>query len=336
MIRVEQVSKAYGAIQALSNISFYVAPGEIVGLLGPNGAGKTTLIKILTGYLQPDEGSVAIDGIDVLTRRREVQERIGYLPENAPIYPELSVQRYLQMVADLRRIPSDEQRSRLSDAIRATNLTDRLTQPIGTLSKGYRQRVGLAQAILHRPRLLILDEPSVGLDPTQIVDMRYLIRRLSEHSTILFSSHILSEVEALCDRALVIMNGRVRADAHLAELADSSGAVLVLDQGTSRDDAAAAEQAEQVRSALEKMPGVRQVTSNVQDAGGRSTSSAEEGKARPHSSGRSLIFEVAAESDRDLCPAIFALAARMDWPVRELRPSRQTLESVFNRLATTE
>jgi ABC-2 type transport system ATP-binding protein len=280
---------------------------------------------------------VAIDGLDVLTQRRAVQERIGYLPENAPLYPELSVQRYLQMVADLRRIPEAEQRARLSDAIRATNLSDRLTQPIATLSKGYRQRVGLAQAILHRPRLLILDEPSVGLDPTQIVDMRNLIRRLSEHSTILFSSHILSEVEALCDRAIVIINGRVRADAHLAELADRSGALLVL-HGARPDDGALIDVAT-VRSALAALPGVRAVQSDRQSDPVRAAeppAPLPAGSGAPVASAGLHTFVIDGESGVDLCPAIFVLAARNGWPVRELRPNRQTLESVFNRLATEE
>ncbi len=316
MIRCEQVSKAYGPIQALDRVDLHVAPGKIVGLLGPNGAGKTTLIKILTGYLQPDEGSVAIDGLDVLTERTQVQERVGYLPENAPLYPELSVQRYLQLVADLRRIPAAQQRARLSDAIHATNLADRLTQPIGTLSKGYRQRVGLAQAILHRPRLLILDEPSVGLDPTQIVDMRNLIRRLSEQSTVLFSSHILSEVEALCDRAVVIINGRVRADADLADLAESGGARLVL----SAPPTEASALAQEVRAAVAALPGVRDVQLERAGADGEQPGT--------------LTLRARAHAGADLCPALFALAAAQNWPVRELRADRQSLESVFNRLAT--
>lgn len=319
MIRCEQVSKAYGAIQALDQVDLAVASGKIVGLLGPNGAGKTTLIKILTGYLQPDEGSVTIDGLDVLTQRRQVQERVGYLPENAPLYPELSVQRYLQLVADLRRIPADKQRARLSDAIHATSLADRLTQPIGTLSKGYRQRVGLAVAILHRPRLLILDEPSVGLDPTQIVEMRHLIRRLSEQSTVLFSSHILSEVEALCDRAIVIISGRVRADADLADLAEADGALLVLDA----PPGAAAALAQEVRAAVAALPGVREV--RPAHAAGVGTQPG----ARPGA----LTLHAAAQPGVDLCPALFALAAAKQWPVRELRPHRQSLESVFSRLA---
>ena len=171
---------------------------------------------------------MTVDGLDVLTHTREVQARIGYLPENAPLYPELSVQGYLKMMADLRQIPRGEQRARISEAVYATGLAEHLTRPIGTLSKGFRQRVGLAQAILHRPKLLILDEPTVGLDPTQIVEIRRLIHRLAERTTILFSTHILSEVEALCDRAIILINGLVKADARLADLEETADAVLVL------------------------------------------------------------------------------------------------------------
>jgi ABC-2 type transport system ATP-binding protein len=303
MIEVQSISKAYGPIQALDDVSFQVADGEIVGLLGPNGAGKTTVIKILTGYLQPDEGSVAIDAIDVLTRTQEAQARIGYLPENAPAYPELSVQGYLKMMADLRQVPASEQRERISDAVYAVGLQDRLTQPIGTLSKGYRQRVGLAQAILNRPRLLILDEPSVGLDPTQIVEMRNLIRRLSQVSTVLFSTHILPEVEALCDRVLILINGQVRADARLADLAESNDAILVLDR-----------KIEKAAPALRALPGVRKVEAHAEQAG-------------------HIGYRINGERGADLCPAIYQLAAQEQWPVRELRSDRKTLESVFSQLA---
>ncbi len=312
MIQVDQLSKAYGPIQALDDVDLRIDAGEIVGLLGPNGAGKTTLIKIITGYLQPDAGSVLVDGLDVQTHRQEVQARIGYLPENAPLYPELSVQGYLQMVADMRRIPPKEQRARISEAVRATSLTDRLVQPIGTLSKGFRQRVGLAQAILHRPRLLILDEPSVGLDPTQIVEMRRLIKRLAEQSTVLFSTHILSEVEALCDRAVIMFNGSVRADARLADLAQSNDAVLVLDAPV--PDAPAL---------LQQLPGVRAVEVAGDEVAGN------DGQNGPGP----LTLRVAGAPGSDLCPALYAAAASHRWPVRELRPDRQTLETVFNRLA---
>lgn len=303
MIEVRDLIKAYGHIQALKGVNFSVADGEIVGLLGPNGAGKTTIIKILTGYLQPDEGIVEVDGLDVLTQTQAAQARIGYLPENAPIYPELSVQAYLKLMADLRQIPAQEQRARLSEAIHATGLADRLTQPIGQLSKGYRQRVGLAQAILHRPRLLILDEPTVGLDPTQIVEIRSLIRRLSEYSTILFSTHILTEVEALCDRAIILMNGEIRADARLNELASSNDAVLVLDKAV-----------DNVLGVLKGLQGVNAV------------------QQQPVANGH-ISYRVIGKENADLCPAIYQLANQHHWPLRELRSDRQTLESVFSKLA---
>ena len=304
MIEVIDLTKSYGPIQALRGISFEVAPGEIVGLLGPNGAGKSTAMKILTGYLQPDDGVVKVDGLDDLTHPREIQARLGYLPENAPVYPEMSVQSYLLMMADLREIPREEQRAYLSRAIYATGLQDRLTQPISQLSKGYRQRVGLAQAILHQPKLLILDEPTIGLDPTQIVEIRHLIRRLAPHSTILFSSHILSEVEAVCDRVIIIMNGEVKADARLADLSATSDAVLVL-QNASRG----------VEQALQSLAGVSGVESiSVVDG-------------HP-------AYRVKGQSEDNLCPAIYDLARQENWAVRELRRDVRTLETVFNELAT--
>lgn len=303
MIEVRELIKNYGHLQALKGVSFSVADGEIVGLLGPNGAGKTTIIKILTGYLQPDEGTVEVDGLDVLTQTQAAQARIGYLPENAPLYPELSVQAYLKLMADLRQLPAAEQRERLSEAIHATALADRLTQPIGQLSKGYRQRVGLAQAILHRPRLLILDEPTVGLDPTQIVEIRGLIRRLSEHSTILFSTHILTEVEALCDRAIILMNGEIRADARLNELASSTDAVVVLDKAV-----------DNALGILKGLTGVNRV------------------EQQPSSNGH-VSYRVIGKENADLCPAIYKIANQHQWPLRELRSDRQTLESVFSKLA---
>lgn len=305
MIDVTEIAKSYGAVQALRGISFHIGDGEIVGLLGPNGAGKTTTIKILTGYLQPDAGSVLIDGLDVVEQTREVQKRIGYLPENAPLYPDLSIQRYLRMIADLREIPAAQQREYISDAVYATNLVDHLNRPIGELSKGYRQRVGLAQAILHRPKLLILDEPTIGLDPTQILDIRRLIQRLSRTTTILFSTHILSEVEALCNRAIIIIDGAIRADARLPELAHSAGAVLVLQRTVPEVDAL-----------LAPLPGVTAVDPFT-------------------ATGGYPAWRVHATSDGDLCPAIYEVARQQAWPVRELRRDVRTLEDVFNSLVTT-
>lgn len=303
MINVIHLHKSYGQVRALRDVSFKIAPGEIIGLLGPNGAGKTTIIKILTGYLQPDEGEAVVDGINVLDDPNAVQSRIGYLPESAPLYPELSVQDYLLMMAELRQIEPDDILPFVSEAVYATGLQDYLTRPIGQLSKGYRQRVGLAQAILHKPRLLILDEPTVGLDPTQIVEIRSLIRRLAQHSTVLFSTHILPEVEALCDRVLMLFHGQMRLDSRLSELAQTNDALLTVD---GRPD--------HIESTLTQIKGVTEV-SLLSPANGRAT------------------YRISGQSDTDLCPAIYQTAVREGWPVREIRPDVQTLETVFNTLA---
>lgn len=313
MIQVTELKKSYGAVEALKGVSFSIAAGEIIGLLGPNGAGKTTIIKALTGYLQPDSGVIIVDGLNVLTQTQAVQERIGYLPENAPLYPELSVQAYLLMMAGLRQIPDVEVPARLSAAIHATGLADHLTRPIGQLSKGYRQRVGLAQAILHRPRLLILDEPTVGLDPTQIVEIRHLIRRLAQHSTILFSTHILPEVEALCDRVIILMRGEIKVDARLADLAGTNDAILALDDAV----ADAADALVNAADALRALAEVQQVT------------------PLPPRQGQTA-YHIQGTAGADLTPAIYRLATAQGWPVRELRPDVQTLEMVFNKLAMAE
>jgi len=249
---------------------------------------------------------VRIAGLDVLTQTKQVQAQLGYLPENAPLYPELSVQAYLKMIAELRQVPAEEQTARLSRAIQATGLQNHLTRPIGTLSKGFRQRVGITQAILHDPKLLILDEPTLGLDPTQIVEVRHLIRRLAERSTVLFSTHILSEVEALCDRVIIIMNGKIRADARLSELAATPNAVLVLGSDT---------------------PNVGQTLRKVQGVKGVDTTRSVDGFP---------AYRVLGQTGeaQDLCPTIYELAREHNWPLRELRRDVRTLESVFNELAT--
>ena len=304
MIDVTGLDKSYGPIQALHDVSFHVDAGEIIGLLGPNGAGKTTMMKILTGYLQPSGGKAVVDGLDVVSDALEVQRRIGYLPENAPLYPELSVQRYLKLIAELRQVPPADQAARLTEALRATGLADHRTRLIGQLSKGYRQRVGLAQAILHRPRLLILDEPTIGLDPTQIVEVRHLIQALARHSTVLLSTHILSEVEAVCDRVIILLNGEVRADSRLADLEASSDAILVLAEG-----------APDVQPVLKTLYGVRSV------------------EAAPTDEGTS--YRVRGTGKADLRPALYGLAREKGWPLQELRRDHRTLETVFNELVTT-
>jgi ABC-2 type transport system ATP-binding protein len=309
MIHVADVSKSYGAVQALDGVSFEVEPGQVIGLLGPNGAGKTTMIKILCGYLQPDSGSVRIDGLDVMEQTLGVQARIGYLPENAPLYPELSVQRYLLMMAELRRIPLSDRLTYLADAVHATGLAGQLARPIGELSKGYQQRVGLAQAILHKPRLLILDEPTVGLDPTQIVQVRHLIGRLAQKSTVLLSTHILSEVEATCDRVVVLLNGQVRTDAALSELASTGHVVLVLSEPNS-----------EVVPTLQGLEEVRSVESVVVDG-----------------TSEYRIYGLESENGvPDLRPLVYQVARDRDWPLCELRREVRTLETVFGELTQGE
>lgn len=303
MIDIQSLSKNYGNIQALKNANIKIKKGEIVGLLGPNGAGKTTLIKVITGYLQPDNGSVTIDGFDILLQTQLAQSKIGYLPENAPLYPEQTVQEYLLMMADLRQIPPEKQLKYISDAVYATKVDEFLTRPIGQLSKGMRQRVGLAQAILHKPEILILDEPTVGLDPTQIMEIRQLIKRLAKTSTILFSTHILSEVEALCDRVIIIMNGEIRRDARLSELADTNNAILILE-----------EKVPDAINHLQKLNGVKHV-SLQEDTGDFS------------------VYLVEGSHGSDLTPQIYRLATEQKWSVRELKRDSRTLESVFNELA---
>ena len=305
MIKVASLTKRYGEIEALRGVDFHVAPGDIVGLLGPNGAGKSTTIRCLTGFLHPDEGEITVDGLNVLERPSEVQARVGYLPENTPLYSDMTVQGYLRMIADLRGVPENEQLTLISGAVFATGLDQRLTQPIGQLSKGFRQRVGIAQAILHQPRLLILDEPTIGLDPTQVVEIRNLIKSLASHSTILFSSHILSEVEAVCDRVIILIDGEVKADARLEELAQSQDATLVLQRNV-----------EDVEKNLLSLSGVDQVVP-LQTS---------EGYAE---------FRVVGESNFDLCPAIFDVVCREGWALRELRRDVRTLETVFTELVNS-
>lgn len=302
-ITVENLSKSYGRTRALAGVSFDIEPGEVIGLLGPNGAGKTTLMKILTGYLEPDGGEVKVRGTDVVADPLGAQRLIGYLPESAPLYGEMLVQEYLEMMAALRGVPSERRLSRMRDVIRACGLTDRVIQPISTLSKGYRQRVGLAQAIIHEPDILILDEPTTGLDPAQIAEIRELIKQLAAKSTVLLSTHILSEVEATCERVLVIMQGELRANAKLAELRNANSAVVAVEIAATG-----------VADLLKTVEGVSAVEKTGEAAG----------FAR---------WRVTSNAADDVCPALFNALRATTWKIGELRPEPKTLERVFRDLA---
>jgi ABC-2 type transport system ATP-binding protein len=219
MIEVQGLTKSYGAVEAVKDVSFSVGQDQVLGFLGPNGAGKTTIMKILTGYHFPSSGSVLVDGVSVQEDPVEVKKRIGYLPETVPVYGDLTVDEYLSFVAEARLIPKEARRGAIGAALRACGLEQVRSKRIETLSKGYKQRVGLAQAIAHDPAILILDEPTTGLDPNQIIEVRSLIKELGKRKTVILSTHILQEVEAVCSRVLILNEGRIAAQGTPEEIA---------------------------------------------------------------------------------------------------------------------
>ncbi|MEI6947900.1 gliding motility-associated ABC transporter ATP-binding subunit GldA [Paraflavisolibacter sp. H34] len=247
-IEVKELTKIYGAQRAVDGISFGVSKGEIVGFLGPNGAGKSTTMKMITGYLEPDGGQVSVSGIDVRTHPLEAKRKIGYLPESNALYYDMYVREYLQFVADMHQVRGKT--AAVARVIGLTGLTPESSKKIGQLSKGYKQRVGLAAALLHEPEVLILDEPTSGLDPNQIVEIRQVIKEQGQERLVLFSSHILQEVEAICDRVIIINKGRIVADDRLTNL-----------QRRSRSQAVKVAFREALETEwLRRLPGVQQVT----------------------------------------------------------------------------
>jgi len=222
MIKIENLTRSYNDFLAVNDVSFSIDKGEIAGLLGHNGAGKTTIMKMISGYLEPGSGRIEINGMDIAQHRTEVQRLIGYLPESLPVYPEMSVADYLDYAAKLKGLDTQSARNEIRRVIGATDIGAKLLAPIATLSRGYKQRLGVAQAILGDPRLLILDEPTNGLDPTQTQHMRDLIRELAKDATVILSTHIMQEVDALCDRALILRSGELALDARLEELRHSN------------------------------------------------------------------------------------------------------------------
>ena len=304
MISVQQLSRAYDRLKAVDEVSFTIGSGEIVGLLGHNGAGKTTIMKMLTGYLEPSGGKITIDGRDMATDRCVIQRLIGYLPENCPLYPEMTVAGYLEYMAVLHGVRADNMGTLLLRTLERTGLVDRATQPIGTLSRGYRQRVGVAQAILHQPRIIILDEPTNGLDPTQIQDMRGLIRELAKDATLIISTHILQEVQAVCDRVIIIQHGKKVLDSRLDAL-NTSRRLLV------RTDRAEAGEL------LETVDGVTTVIP-IPDAGDRYCFALTGNKAAT-----------------ELAPTVAAAIINKGWPLYGLSPETRSLERVFSEINTT-
>lgn len=261
MLEAISIGKKYANFVALEGASFQIRPGEIVGLLGPNGAGKTTTLRILTGFMPPTSGRVVVAGHDLLEEPREAKRVLGYLPETPPLYPELTVQETLSFAAQLRPIPKSDRKSKISSALEKTNLTDMQHRIVGRLSKGYRQRLGIAQAILHDPPFLILDEPTIGLDPKQILEIREVITELGRgggNTAILLSSHILQEVTNLCGRVIILHRGHIVADGKISDLTgpvDKRRYLVTAAMGAG----------DQVKKILEKTPGIESVVDHASD-----------------------------------------------------------------------
>ena len=304
MIRIDHVTRKYGDLTAVSDVTLSIERGEIVGLLGHNGAGKTTLMKMITGFIEPTAGTINVGGSDVVDDRIAVQRQLGYLPENAPLYPEMEVGEYLLMMADLREVPADRRDRAVDVAIERTGLTRHIRRPIGQLSKGYRQRVGLAQAIVHEPNLLVLDEPTNGLDPVQIQSIRELITELGRDATIILSTHIMQEVEAVCDRVLVMIDGKLSADSALTEMLTSHTLHLSVEGGKN------------VSSVLSKVSGVE----GVRDLG------------PDPSNDKSTLFAIDHTDSVRPGPDVLAAAQQAEWTVHWMSPEQLTLENVFRSL----
>jgi ABC-2 type transport system ATP-binding protein len=294
-IAIQNISKSYGTQKALDSISFSINKGEIVGFLGPNGAGKSTLMKILTTYLTADEGSAKVNGFDVSSQQKEVQLSIGYLPEHNPLYLDLYVREYLAFNADVYEVA----KSRIEEVIQLTGLTTESHKKIGQLSKGYRQRVGLANALLHNPDVLILDEPTTGLDPNQLVEIRNVIKNAGKDKTVFLSTHIMQEVEAICDRVIIIDKGKIVADKQLEKLISESATQIIeveFDQKVNETQIATIENISSY--------------SNIDGA----------------------IWELTFATDKDMRPVVFDFATANGLKTLQLNQKNKNLETVFREV----
>lgn len=305
LLQLQDVAKRFDGITAVDQVSFTVDRGQVVGFLGPNGAGKSTTMRMITQFLDPDAGTIHFDGVPVANDPRGVKRRIGYLPENNPLYGEMLVSDYLDFIADLRQLSGTGKARAIDEAVHATGLDAVFYRPIGDLSKGFRQRTGLAQAILHRPELLVLDEPTEGLDPNQRLEIRHLIADLGKERTVLLSTHVLSEVRQSCSRLLIINKGRIVADGAvdtLVQRAEGGRQVRVEAKG------------DRVLERLGAVPGVARVQPDVGTAGVRAV--------------------VTVSGEADVRPAIFELAKREGWTLYELHEEQGNLEELFRQLTT--
>ena len=306
MVEVKNLTKNYGSIKAVDNISFTVGEGEILGFLGPNGAGKSTTMNMITGYISSTSGTVTIDGKEILENPREAKSKIGYLPEIPPLYTDMTVKKYLEFMFDLKKVRLPKKKH-IEEVMRLVRITEQADRIIKNLSKGYRQRVGFAQALLGNPPVLILDEPTVGLDPQQIIEIRKLIKSLGKKHTIIFSSHVLSEISATCDRILVISNGRIVADAKTDELSSSTAGeekLALVVEGSASD----------ITSAIKNIPAVIRVN-KISDKGGSAAK-----------------YMVEYEKDCDIRRDVFNAMARIGCTILDMQSGNETLEEMFLKL----
>ncbi len=309
MIEVQNLTKHYGPVTAIQDVSFRVAPGEIVGFLGPNGAGKSTTMRILSCFMPASGGTARVAGYDVFRESMEVRKRIGYLPESVPLYNEMRVASYLDFVAEVKGIGRAERRRRVADTLDRCLIADVQNRLIGTLSKGYRQRVGLAQAIVSDPHVLVLDEPTIGLDPRQIAEIRALIKSLAGEHTVILSTHILPEVSMVCNSVVIINKGTIVAQGPIDMLVEQFFPSSRVEVELAKPDPSA-------REAMRSIPGVVGVTEVGGDGAGR--------------------YVVESARGRDVRAEIFQLAADQHWSLRELRRVGMTLEEVFIRIVAGE
>jgi len=311
MIEIQNLTKRYGQITAVNNISFTVDKGEILGFLGPNGAGKSTTMNIITGYIPSTEGTVKVDGYDILESPREVKKRIGFLPEQPPVYMDMTVIDYLNFVADLKKVDKKQKRSQISDIMELVKIGDHRNRLIKNLSKGYKQRVGLAQALVGSPEVLILDEPTVGLDPKQIIEIRKLIKALGKEHTIILSSHILPEVSAVCERIVIINKGEIAAIDTPENLSKGLGSASKLTATISGPRSS-------VENAIREIYGVKYV------------------EATSSKDSDTTTYVIESDKDVDIRKPLFFAMARLGYPIIELKSLSMSLEDIFLQIVTEE